>query len=105
MKHLPIFELNGRPVYFGDILHIAPEYYSAAGAQAKAERFYGCSVQMRSKNGAVPTVPVEALSWEPHPEVVALETMREAGIRRPSYRDLEVWKKAMAYAQKARSPS
>lgn len=46
---------------------------------------------LRTDNGAVPTVPITALSWGPHPETVAREELRVAGFTRPSNRDVAIW--------------
>lgn len=85
------FQHEGRDVRPGQLMHVAPGYWSQAGATAKVERWYGDSVMLRTDNGAVPTVPLCALSWNPHPETVALEEMRRAGFVRPNTRDLHVW--------------
>lgn len=98
----PLFELEGRPVMRGQELHIAPSYHWRAGARAKVERFHNDEeVQLRSDNGAVPTVPVRALSWRAHPDTVAMEQMAEAGLGRASPRDLAVWKAARAQPAQA----
>jgi len=102
----PLFELEGRPVMRGQELHIAPSYHWRAGARAKVERFHNDEeVQLRSDNGAVPTVPVRALSWRAHPDTVAMEQMAEAGLGRASQRDLAVWKAARAQPVQAAPPA
>ena len=85
------FEHDGRTVRPGQMMHIAPGYHSRAGAVAKVERYYGDSVLLRTDNGAVPTVPLTAISWEPHPETVAMEELNAAGFSRPTQRDVAVW--------------
>lgn len=85
------FELEGRKVKPGQVLHVAPGYHWQAGASAKVERYYGDTVMLRAKNGAVPTVPITALSWTPFPATVAMEELRQAGFLRPSSRDVAVW--------------
>ena len=85
------FELEGRTVRPGQVLHVAPTLWWRAGPSGKVERLRGDSVVLRSDNGAVPTVPIDCLSWEPHPETLAREELREAGFVRPTDRDVDVW--------------
>ena len=85
------FELDGKKVLPGQELHVAPEYHSRAGASGKVERHHGDSVTLRHKSGAVPTVPITALSWTPFPETIAREELTQAGFIRPSNRDVAVW--------------
>lgn len=93
------FEHEGRIVRPGQVMHVAPSYHWCAGDQGAVERFHGDSVTLRSSNGAVPTVPLSALSWEPHPETVAMEEMARAGILRPSSSDVSLWLLAKAQPQ------
>lgn len=85
------FELEGRTVRPGQVLHVAPTYWWRAGPSGKVERLCGDSVVLRTDNGAVPTVPLDCLSWEPHPETLAREELRAAGFVRPTDRDVDVW--------------
>ena len=85
------FDLGGRLVKPGQILHVSPSYHMQAGASAKVERYHGDTVTLRTDNGAVPTVPITALSWEPQPETVAKEELQQAGFFRPTNRDVAVW--------------
>lgn len=85
------FEHEGKTVKPGQLMHVAPAYHWRAGAVGRVERYFGDSVLLRSDNGAVPTVPLSALSWDPHPETVAREELRTAGFHRPSKRDVAVW--------------
>jgi hypothetical protein len=66
-----LFQLDdGSSVYRGDVLHVAPRYMQQAGSRVTAEKpAYGDVVTVRSDNGAVPMLPVSALSREPHPDV------------------------------------
>lgn len=90
------FEHQGRTVRPGQRMHVAPAYWQKAGPIGTVERYFGDSVVLRADNGAVPTVPLEALSWDPHPETVALEELRDAGFNRPTTRDVMVWMAAKA---------
>jgi len=85
------FEHKGRMVLPGQMLHVSPEFHCKAGTHGRVERYYGDSVMLRSDNGAVPTVPLVALSWEPHPETTAMEELQNAGFSRPTSRDVAVW--------------
>lgn len=85
------FEHEGRTVLSGQVLHVHPAYHRRAGSTGRVERYYGDSVMLRSNNGAVPTVPLSALSWTPHPETVAMEELAHAGFTRPSHREVAVW--------------
>lgn len=93
------FKHQGRTVRPGQRMHVSPAYWQKAGPVGKVERYYGDSVTLRTDNGAVPTVPLEALSWDPHPETVAMEDLREAGFQRPTTRDVQVWLAARARKQ------
>ena len=88
------FDLDGKPVTPGTQLHVHPDYYWKAGAMGKAERYYGDSVTLRTDNGAVPTIPVSALSWDPHPDTVAQRELEEAGFHQCSGRDIAIWRAA-----------
>lgn len=85
------FQHQGRTVRPGQVLHVAPALWWRAGPCGRVERYYGDSVMLRSDNGAVPTVPLHCLSWEPHPETVAMEELRAAGFTHPTRRDVGVW--------------
>lgn len=66
-----LFECEGKPVFAGDRLHVAPSYHRCAGAVVKAYRAPSSGMAFfRSDNGAVPTMPISAVSWSPHPDVV-----------------------------------
>lgn len=96
-----LFTLDGREVHCGDLLHVAPDYQSKAGATVEAyrEALDGFAVFRSVTNGAVPTMPLSAVSWEPNPDTIDLETMRKQGIRRPSVKDLEIWRLGRYHAQ------
>lgn len=85
------FRLEGRTVRPGQELHVHPLHWAKAGPSGKAEIFHGDAVTLRTDNGAVPTVPLSALSWKPHPQTVALEELRQAGFTRPTLHDVDVW--------------
>ena len=85
------FDVDGRLVRPGQIMYIHPNYFRQAGTVAKVERYYGDSVMLRSSNGAVPHVPVSALSWYPHPTTTALGNLVLAGFPHPTPRDAAVW--------------
>lgn len=85
------FPVDGRMVRPGQVMHIAPSHHQLAGASGKVERFYGDTVMLRSDNGAVPTVPVDALSWDAQPVTVAMEELAQAGFTCPTVRDVAIW--------------
>jgi hypothetical protein len=92
------FEHEGRTVRPGQVLHVHPSAWRKVGPTAKVERYYGDSVMLRADNGAVPTVPLHCLSWEPHPETVAMEELHKAGFPCPTSRDVAVWMAARGAA-------
>ena len=100
MKTDVLFELDGKPVRRGDRLHVAPGYYYQAGAEVEAdyEASGGSAVFRAVPSGAVPTLPVSAVSWSAHPDTLDLEAMSRQGIGRPSVRDLSVWRLGRAAA-------
>lgn len=62
--------MDGSPVYRGDKLHVHREYWRQAGPVVTAEFADGRGpgeVIVRSDNGAVPSVPIAALTREEHP--------------------------------------
>lgn len=85
------FEHQGRTVRPGQVLHVHPSAWRQAGQSAKVERYYGHSVMLRTDNGAVPTVDLSLLSWEPHPEAVAMKELCAAGFSHPTSRDVAIW--------------
>jgi hypothetical protein len=96
------FKHKGRIVRPGTVLHVAPSEWHRAGPSGKVERYWGSdSVLLRADNGAVPTVALHRLSWEPHPETVAMEELRVAGFTRPTYRDVRVWMAARSMREVA----
>ena len=92
------FEHEGRVVRPGQVMYVNPEYLRQAGLKAKVERYYGDRVMLRTDNGAVPTVPVSALSWYEFPSTRAIGELVLAGFPHPTNRDVAVW----LAAQKAR---
>jgi inhibitor of KinA sporulation pathway (predicted exonuclease) len=69
MKNEPLFHLlDGSPVHRDDELYVAHEYVFRAGARCRAEfKADGDFVTVRSvPSGAVPSVPLSALSRTPH---------------------------------------
>ena len=98
----PLYEVEGKPVYEGDVLHCHPSLFSRAGLTAKAYReSFGGRAVMQSPSGAVPTVDISLLSWEPHPEAIAILELETAGFRCPSFRDVQIWIAAKIAAQAA----
>lgn len=95
------FEVEGRIVRPGQIMYVHPHYHWSAGDKGKVERYYGDKVMLRHVSGAVPTVPVMALSWEPHPMTTAMQEMEDAGVRRPTPRDVRIWLLSRETAAKA----
>lgn len=85
------FEVEGRAVHPGDLMYVNPLYYWKAGTRGKVEKFYGDSVLLRSPNGAVPTVPVTALSWSPFPEGIARDELERLGFKKPTRREVEIF--------------
>lgn len=98
----PLFHLyDGSPVHLGERLHIAPDYLNQAGATCTAEfRSDGCdTVTVRSEGGAVPTVPIWALSREPHPDTADRQRLADALGVYPSEisrRDLKMFRAGLA---------
>lgn len=93
MSGEPLYEVEGRPVFKGDVLHCPPRLFNRAGAWVYAYRSDNGSWEAvtRCDNGAVPTVKIADLSWGPHPETVAMQQLQDAGFQRPSGRDVEIW--------------
>lgn len=61
-----LFEVQGKPVRAGDQLWVHPSREARAGTRVKAFRVaVNGEAFMRSENGAVPTVPIDCLSWSP----------------------------------------
>lgn len=61
-----LFEVQGKPVRAGDQLWVHPSREARAGTRVKAFRVaVKGEALMRSENGAVPTVPIDCLSWSP----------------------------------------
>jgi hypothetical protein len=107
----PLFHLkDGSPVHRGDLLHVAPDYLNNAGATCTAEfPGGGCdAVTVRSANGAVPTVPIWALSRNPHPDTVdrqRLANARGVSTSQISRRDLEMFRAGLAAAPPVEQPA
>ena len=93
MSKQPLYEVEGRPVFYGDVLHLPPRLFNRAGPSVRAYLADDGSGEatMRSDSGAVPTVRICDLSWEPHPETIALQELEKAGFKRPTMRDVQVW--------------
>lgn len=97
--------VDGSPVYRGDVLHVAPRYAHRAGATCKAE-FPGCGEQVTVRSipaGAVPTVPVAALSRKPHPDTTdsfLLAELLGVHVCDIKLRDLRAFRAGVAYAAK-----
>lgn len=97
----PLFQVEGRDVYYGDELHVHPLDFRRAGHKVRAYRpDYGSGeVVVRSDNGAVPTLHVENLSWAPHPETIALTQLEENGFE-PTLRNAYIWMAAERFFSK-----
>lgn len=93
MSKQSLYEVEGRPVFCGDVLHCPPRLFSRAGPSVKAYRADNGAGEatVRSDNGAVPTVRICDLSWAPHPETIALQELEAAGFKSPTMRDVQVW--------------
>lgn len=89
-----LFECQGRPVHKGDRLFVAPQYAPWAGVEVEAycEVIGGSAVFHTIPYGAVPTLPITAVSWAPHPDTVDLERKRSQGIVQLTSHDLRVWR-------------
>lgn len=91
-----LFVLEGRQVHKGDVLHVNPAYHARAGTTVKAEYPAGSGWAVcRSDNGAVPDLPIEALSWTPHPDSEDREAIARATNRHGAQvtdRDLEMFR-------------
>ena len=96
------FRHKGRFVTPGQLMHVAPEFWWRAGRSGRVERYREDRVVLRSENGAVPTVPLHALLWEPHPKTTALAELRSAGFTHPTDRDVDVWITARALGPNAK---
>lgn len=105
MNQEPLFHLvDGSPVYRGEVLHVAPGYLHRAGATCKAEfPAKGDQVCVRSiPTGAVPTIPLAALSREPHPDTTdraALAKILGQPARNITGRDLDVFRAGQLHAR------
>lgn len=89
-----LFLLEGRPVYKGDRLHVAPHYHRKAGAQVFAyrEAIDGVATCRSTPSGAVPSVPITALSWNPFQETLDREAIqKQLPYSRISDRDVQMW--------------
>ena len=89
-----LFECEGRPVYAGDRLFVASHYHQRCGAEVEAYReVNGESAVFRAiPSGAVPTLPITAVSWTPDPDTVDFETMQSQGIFHATRAHLNVWR-------------
>lgn len=98
-----LFELDGNAVHHGDRLHVAPGYHERAGADVEAycESSGGFAIFRAVPSGAVPTLPISAVSWAPHPDTVDLKAMRLQGIQRLNVNDLNVWRLGRSFALKS----
>jgi hypothetical protein len=97
------FEHEGRVVRPGQGMYVNPGYLSQAGLRAKVERYYGDSVMLRADNGAVPTVPVSALSWAEFPTTRAVGELVLAGFPHPTNREVEIWVAAQKAAKEGKA--
>lgn len=88
-----LFTLEGRNVYEGDELHVDPVFHREAGARVEAYRAADGSgvARCRSASGAMPLVPLHALSWHPFPETVVRESLVRGGLRSPSAGHLQAY--------------
>lgn len=94
MQEKVLFELEGKPVHPGDRLYVDPGYVNQGGTEVEAygEASNGHAVFRAVPSGAVPTLPISAVSWTPHPDGLDIDAMRRQGITRPSFRDITVWR-------------
>jgi hypothetical protein len=98
------FEHEGRTVTPGAVLYVQPDYHWLAGPRGRVERYHGVRVTLRSDNGAVPVLPLAALSWEPHPVTIAMEELSAASVDNPSRRDAYLWMLARGTPARAAIP-
>lgn len=107
MTREALFHLeDGSPVYRGEVLHVAPEYFNRAGATVHAEFSAegGDSVTVRTiPEGAVPTIPISALSREPHPDTTDREHLAQAlgtALHSITDRDLRMFRAGVLHAKR-----
>lgn len=100
-----LFMLEGRPVHKGDLLHVHPSFHARAGVRVTAEfAAAGGEAVCRSDNGAVPCVPIDALSWMAFPDEADREIIaKAAGLTGPfvTTRDLRMFRLGRATTQPA----
>lgn len=93
-----LFVCEGRPVYAGDLLHVAPCCHARVGAQVLAyrEAIDGVSVCRSTPSGAVPPIQITDLSWSPFPETLDRECIAKQIPNSPrsriTERDLMMWR-------------
>lgn len=96
----PLFFLtDNSPVFRGEKLHVHPSYWRKAGAVVTAEFECGTreagAVVVRSDNGAVPDVPLAALTRLPHPDAadsMKISLLLDCDVHEVSRRDLKLWR-------------
>jgi hypothetical protein len=95
----PYFYLDGRPVFKGQVLYIKPKWHQEVGESVTIEYKpnQDNQITVRCDNGAVPTIPIIALSWSLPEETRAREDMRKIGITSPTDREVSIWLAAKAY--------
>jgi len=62
VKNRELFKVDGRPVYYGNIL-FHPNQWKTGGRVTAEYKAEGDFVTVRSNNGAVPIVRVDELCW------------------------------------------
>lgn len=100
MSDLMFHLVDGSPVFRGDELYVHPKYIQQAGAKVRAEFKTDFDVvTVRSiPSGAVPSLPINALSREPSPEAVVMCEVAKALCIQPydvSKRDIKIWSAAV----------
>lgn len=97
-----LFLCEGRPVYAGDRLHVAPRCHVRAGAQVLAyrEAVDGVAVCRSIPSNAVPAIQIADLSWNPFQETLDREYIAKqmpGGSRNKiTERDLMMWRLGVA---------
>lgn len=95
--------IEGRPPNSGERLYIHPSLHWRFGDVGKFVRRDGNNAVLVRETGIGPlerAVSVKALSYEPHPETMALAEMSIAGFHHPRERDLQTWMMARRHVSR-----
>lgn len=100
MSDLMFHLVDGSPVFRGDELYVHPIFFQQAGDKVRAEfkTDFDLVTVRCIPSGAVPSLPISALSREPSPEAVVMIAVAKALCIQPydvSKRDVRLWNAAM----------